>query len=107
MYQSTCCCRWLLTGAYVRGEGGGVGEDAMEAGVGAKLEAEDEEDARLSASCAGLLIVYLRKMRGVRHLYLRPTARSCSAGRIKVARCCRLLALVEALASRSHEEFGP
>ena len=42
----------------------------MEAGVGrdspAKCEAEEEEDARLSASCAGLPMVYLRKMRGVR-----------------------------------------
>ncbi len=44
----------------------------MEAGFGrdapGKHEAEDEEDAELSRSCAGLLRVYLRKMRGVRAL---------------------------------------
>ncbi len=61
-----------MAGAYVRGEGGGIGEDAMEAGFGrdapGKHEAEDEEDAQLSRSCAGLLRVYLRKMRGVRAL---------------------------------------
>ena len=62
-------CRWIYAGAYIRGDGGGVGEDAMEAGVGrnfpGKHEAEDAEDAQLSRSCAGLIRVYFRKMRGV------------------------------------------
>ena len=43
----------------------------MEAGVSqrnslGKGDAEDEEEARLHRSCAGLVLVYFRKMRGVR-----------------------------------------
>ena len=58
------------TGAYVRGAGGGIGEDAMEEGLGRDApgahEDDDKEDLDLSRSCAGLLMVYFRKMQGVR-----------------------------------------
>jgi hypothetical protein len=61
---------FACSGAYVRGAGGGIGEDAMEAGLGrdapGEHEADDNEDLKLSRSCAGLVQVYFRKMQGVR-----------------------------------------
>ena len=75
-------------GAYVVRAGGGIGEDAMEAGYGlnkpGRHELEDAEAERAWPKCWPLTKVYFKKMRGVRTG--RPTKKRAGGGSAEPAR---------------------